>query len=265
MDREAAVAGRFYAGRREELARELAALVPPAEGAAPAVALLAPHAGYVYSGGVAGATYARVSVPERAVVLCPNHTGLGERAALWPDGAWRTPLGRVPIDLELTAALRACPGVRDDRLAHRAEHALEVQLPFLQARRPDVAIAALCLGPLRLEACLALGEAIAAALRARPALLVASSDMSHYVPAEEARRKDARALERFLALDARGLYETVEREDISMCGFIPATVVLAAARALGATRAELVRYAHSGAVTGDDASVVGYAGAVVRA
>jgi len=264
MDREPAVAGRFYPERGDELAREVSGLLGDTAGAAPAMAVLAPHAGYVYSGGVAGATFARVTVPERAVVLCPNHTGLGQRVALWPDGSWRTPLGRVPVDPDLTAALRACPGVRADRTAHLAEHALEVQLPFLQARRPGVAIAALCLGPLSADACLALGEALALALRERPALLVASSDMSHYVPAEEARRKDAQALDRFLALDARGLFETVEREDISMCGFIPATVALAAARALGASQAELVRYANSGDVNGDRERVVGYAGAVVR-
>jgi MEMO1 family protein len=264
MDREAAVAGRFYPGRRDELARDLRTLMPDAEGAAPAVAVLAPHAGYVYSGAVAGATYRRVAVPQRAVVLCPNHTGVGERVALWPDGGWLTPLGRVPVDPELTAALRTWPGVRADRAAHLAEHALEVQLPFLQARRPDVAIAALCLGPLPVDECLSLGEALAGALRARPALLVASSDMSHYVSDAEARRKDGQALDRFLALDARGLFETVEREDISMCGFIPAAVVLAAARALGATQAELVRYANSGDVNGDWERVVGYAGAIVR-
>ena len=264
MDREPAVAGRFYPARREELASEVAALLVDTTRSAPAVAVLAPHAGYVYSGGVAGATYARVAVPEQAVVLCPNHTGLGAPVALWPDGGWRTPLGRVPVDPDLTAALRACPGVREDRAAHLAEHALEVQLPFLQVSQPGVTFAALCLGPLSVDACIALGEGIARALRDRPALLVASSDMSHYVPAEEARLKDARALERFLALDARGLFETVEREDISMCGFIPATVVLTAARALGATSAELVRYANSGDVNGDLEHVVGYAGAVVH-
>ncbi len=264
MDREPAVAGTFYPGEPEQLARDVAALIGPPVPAAPALGVLAPHAGYVYSGAVAGATYARVQVPERAVVLCPNHTGLGARVALWPGGGWATPLGRVPIDPELTAALRACPLVVDDRAAHRREHALEVQLPFLLARRPDVAIAALCLGPLSADEALALGRALAAALRARPALIVASSDMSHYVDAEEAREKDMRALDRLLALDARGLHDTVRREDISMCGFVPATVMLAAARELGAREAVLVRYANSGDVTGDRRSVVGYAGAIVR-
>lgn len=264
MDREPAVAGRFYSGDPARLARDVAEMLGPPVSAGPALGVLVPHAGYVYSGGVAGATYARVEVPERAVVLCPNHTGFGARVSLWPDGGWNTPLGRVPVDPELTQALRSCPLVQDDRAAHRHEHALEVQLPFLRARRPEVVIAALCLGPLSVEEALELGEAVADAVRAHSALLVASSDMSHYVSAEEAREKDQRALDRLLALDARGLHDTVRREDISMCGVVPATVMLAAARSLGARSAELVRYANSGDVTGDRDSVVGYAGAIVR-
>ena len=266
MDREPAVAGSFYPADRARLARDVAALLAPAGAPppAPALGVLVPHAGYVYSGAVAGATYARVAVPGRVVVLCPNHTGLGAAVALWPDGAWRTPLGAVPIDAELTEELLASPLVEADRAAHLGEHALEVQLPFLQALRPDVRLVALCLGPLPAERALALGHALAAALRARPALLVASSDMSHYVSADAARRLDGHALQRLLALDARGLHELVRRERISMCGVVPATVMLAAAGELGAQQAELVRYAHSGDVTGDHRSVVGYAGALVR-
>ena len=262
-NREPAVAGHFYPASEERLWVEVAALLGPPAHPRPALGVLAPHAGYVYSGKVAGETWARVEVPARAVVLCPNHTGLGARVALWPGGGWCTPLGRVPIDAALTAALRACPLVEDDRVAHLREHALEVQLPFLQARRSGVAIAALCLGSLSAGECEELGRAIAAAVRDRPALLVASSDMSHYVPADVARTLDEHALARFLALDARGLLETVRREDISMCGVVPATVMLAAARELGATRAELVRYANSGDASGDFESVVGYAGALV--
>ncbi len=264
MDREPAVAGRFYPGDAAHLARDVARLLGPPAPAEPALGVLAPHAGYVYSGQVAGATYARVAIPERAVVLSPNHTGLGARVSLWPDGAWKTPLGPVPVDPGLTEALRGCRLVREDRAAHRHEHALEVQLPFLRMRRPDVAIAALCLGPLSADEALELGDALAEAVRTRPALIVASSDMSHYVSADEAREKDHRALDRFLALDARGLHDTVRREDISMCGVVPATVLLAAARQLGARSAELVSYANSGDVSGDRDNVVGYAGAVVR-
>jgi AmmeMemoRadiSam system protein B len=266
VDRDPAVAGSFYPGRRATLERDVAALLALPAGAAPTAAtgVVAPHAGYVYSGAVAGATYARVAVPARAVVLCPNHTGLGARVSLWPGGAWRTPLGDVPVDAELTAALSACPLVEEDRAAHRREHAAEVQLPFLQALRPDVRVAVLCLGPLSGVEAERLGEAIAGVLRTIPALLVASSDMSHYVAAAQARRLDRLAIERILALDAAGLHRVVHEEGISMCGVVPVTVMLAAARALGARAAELVRYATSGDVTGDDRSVVGYAGAIVR-
>ena len=267
MDREPAVAGSFYPADPARLAREVAALVGPAPAAAPrpALGVLAPHAGYVYSGAVAGAMYARVTVPERALVLCPNHTGRGARVALWPaGGAWKTPLGRVPIDAALTASLGACPLVEGDRDAHLAEHALEVQLPFLQVLRPGIALAALCLGPLSAREEEQLGHAISDAVRRRPALLVASSDMSRHLPDAAARRVDRRALDRLLALDALGLRETVHRERISMCGVVPAAVMLVAARDLGAREAELVSYSTSGDVTGDHGSVVGYAGAIVR-
>ncbi|ACG72487.1 protein of unknown function DUF52 [Anaeromyxobacter sp. K] len=265
MVREAAVAGAFYDARAATLAAEVDGWLSAGAAPAPALAVMVPHAGYVYSGAVAGATFARVAVPARAIVLGPNHTGLGHAgAALWPAGAWRTPLGAVPVDPELTAALAAAPGVAADRLAHLREHSLEVEVPFLQRARPDVALAALCLGPLSFAACEALGTAVGAAARAAGALVVASSDMSHYIPAAEARRRDLRALDRLLALDAEGLYDVVRREGITMCGVVPATVMLVAARALGATRAELVRYAHSGEVSGDDDAVVGYAGVVVR-
>ncbi len=270
MDREPSVAGRFYPGGAEALAAEVASLLaerpggrataePPRE----VVGMLAPHAGYVYSGAVAGATFARVDVPERAVVLCPNHTGLGTLVSLWPDGGWRTPLGRVPVDRQLTEALLACRLVEPDREAHRMEHALEVELPFLQLRRPDVSIAALCLSQLGFAECEELGRALARAVRKRPALIVASSDMSHYLPAPQAKRKDERALERLLALDPKGLYDVVRREQISMCGYIPATVMLVAAVELGAREAELVRYGNSADASGDESSVVGYAGVVV--
>lgn len=270
MDREPAVAGRFYPALEERLARDVAALLAEhpderatAEPPRSVTGVLAPHAGYMYSGKVAGATYARVEVPERAVVMCPNHTGRGPAISLWPDGAWLTPLGRVPVDRQLTSALLEGDLAVSDREAHRLEHALEVQLPFLQLRRPDVAIAALCLGPLSFAKCQALGKVVAAAARRRSALLVASSDMSHYLPAGRAREKDMRALERFLALDPEGLHQVVRREDISMCGYVPATVMLVAALELGAREAELVRYGNSAEASGDEDSVVGYAGAVV--
>lgn len=263
MDREPAVAGRFYTDRPAALARQVDGFLAAGGEKVAARGIVAPHAGYVYSGAIAGAVYARVVVPARVVVLGPNHTGMGVAVALWPGGAWRLPTGAVPVDAALTAALAASPLVAADAEAHLLEHSLEVQVPFLSRARPDVAIAALCLGHLRLADCLALGRHLAKVVSATDALVVASSDMSHYVPAEVARELDHHAIARILALDPEGLYEVVHREEISMCGIIPATVMLAAARELGATRAELVRYGNSGEVSGDRRHVVGYAGVLV--
>jgi len=263
MNREPAVAGRFYASRPDALRREVDGFLAAGGERVRAKGIVAPHAGYVYSGAIAGAVYARVDVPARAIVLGPNHTGRGAEVALWPGGAWRLPTGDVPVDPELTAALAACPLVEEDAEAHLHEHSLEVQVPFLARARPDVAIAALCLGPLRFADCEALGKAVAKAASAAGALVVASSDMSHYVSAAEAHAKDHLALERLLALDPEGLYAVVHRERISMCGIIPATVMLVAAVAQGAARAELVRYGNSGDVNGDTRQVVGYAGVLV--
>jgi AmmeMemoRadiSam system protein B len=264
MDREPAVAGRFYTDDPRALAREVDDFLAVRGARAPAFGVVAPHAGYVYSGTIAGAVYATVSVPARVIVLGPNHTGLGRPEALWPaEGGWRTPLGVVPVDAALTGALAGGPGVELDRAAHLREHSLEVQLPFLQRARPNVALAALCLGPLDLGECERLGRTVAGAAREAGALVVASSDMSHYVTAETAREKDQLAIDRILALDPEGLHRTVRRERIGMCGVIPATVMLFAARELGAARADLVRYGNSGDVSGDMRHVVGYAGLVV--
>ncbi len=262
------MAGRFYPGDPARLGDDVARLLGDKPAERDAYALMAPHAGYVYSGGVAGATYARVRVPSRAVVLCPNHTGLGVRRSLWGSGQWQMPGGAVPIAGDLASAIRDAADLGDDHLAHLREHAIEVQLPFLQARRPDISIVPICLAGLSLRECHEVGEGLARAIAAAPGgaretLIVASSDMSHYVPAEVAERLDSMALERVRALDPDGLYNVVTRHDISMCGFIPTTVALIAALRLGATGAELVRYANSGDASGDYGSVVGYAGVVV--
>jgi len=268
--RQPAVAGRFYPGDPVRLGDDVARLLGDTrkEPGREAYALMAPHAGYVYSGAVAGATYARVRVPSQAVVLCPNHTGRGVRRSLWSSGQWNMPGGVVPIAGELARAIHDAADLDDDHAAHLGEHAIEVQLPFLQACRPDVTIVPICLAGLSLRECHELGEGLARAIAASPGgargtLIVASSDMSHYLPADVAKRLDSLALERVSALDPDGLYDVVTRHDISMCGFIPTTVALVAALRLGATGAELVRYANSGDVSGDYQSVVGYAGVVV--
>ena len=213
--------------------------------------------------------FARVAVPALVVILAPNHTGVCRAdggVSLWEDGAFRTPLGDVPVDAKLAAALRAAsPLVAVDHDAHRGEHAIEVELPFLQLTRPDARIVPLVLAWDAWEPARQLGEALARLVRAaaEPVLLVASSDLTHYEPAAVAERKDARALEAVTALDGAELLARCRRERISMCGRGPAAVVLAAAQALGARRAEVVDYRHSGWASGDTTRVVGYAGVVI--
>jgi hypothetical protein len=265
--RPPAFAGTFYDARPERLLRDVRAYLDASGAAAsPAFGAMAPHAGFVYSGPVAGAVYARLRVPPTCVILCPNHTGRGAPAAIDPSHAWRTPLGDVPVDRALARRLAAlAPSLEEDAEAHRREHSLEVQLPFLQVLRPDVRIVPICLGETRLALCREIGDALAAvcAEDAEPPLVVASSDMNHYESREEGRPKDDRALARVEGLDADGLFRTVLTESISMCGFLPATALLFAARATGAGPARVVARRDSGDETGDTSSVVGYAGVIV--
>ncbi|HYA23956.1 MAG TPA: AmmeMemoRadiSam system protein B [Terriglobales bacterium] len=265
--RHPAVAGRFYPGDRKTLIEDLESYLSPAVAAKTALGCIAPHAGYMYSGPVAGAVYANIQVPQRCVVLCPNHTGRGRPLAIMSSGAWQTPLGSVPIDAALATTLKEhLPLVSEDGEAHRSEHAIEVQLPFLQRRQPHFALVPIALGTGNFEILEKLGLALADVLKAQagPVLMVASSDMNHYESDRITRVKDHKAIERILTLDARGLYETIINEDISMCGFGPAVAMLTAAKSLGASTAELIKYATSGDVSGDREMVVGYAGIVVR-
>jgi MEMO1 family protein len=266
--RNPAVAGRFYPGEPDALRREVERHLGEAgdEVPRPALAVMAPHAGYVYSGGVAARVFAGVEVPERVIVLAPNHTGRGQRVAMVTEGAFRVPGADVPIDPELVALiLDESELARSDRAAHQDEHAIEVELPFLLARQPRLRIVPMVLGGLREDEAIELGQALhrAAVRLGQPVLVVASSDMSHYLPDEQTRRIDEQALEPLLAGDPGRLYRTVVDNDISMCGFIPATVMLAYARAAGAPAPELVGYATSGDAFGDRSRVVGYAGVVI--
>jgi len=265
-----AVAGRFYPGDPDDLRAEAIGYLTPASPAsqAPVRALgcIAPHAGYMYSGHVAGAVFARAEVPKRCIVLCPNHTGMGRALAIMSEGAWETPLGAVPIDTELAAALKErFPALNEDSAAHRAEHAAEVELPFLTLRQPELRFVPIALGTREFEILEQLGKALADVVAAQqdPILIVASSDMNHYESDALTRVKDHRAIERILTIDPRGLFDVVTQQDISMCGFGPAVAMLTAARQLGAKSAELVKYATSGDISGDRDKVVGYAGVVV--
>lgn len=271
--RTPAVAGRFYPARAEELLREVREYTSSAEsGLITAIGCVAPHAGYIYSGAVAGAVYSRLEIPERAVILCPNHTGKGRPLAVMASTTWQTPLGAVAADAEMSARVqRRFPALQEDSAAHRGEHAIEVQLPFLQARRRDLNIVPIVIGTSNFDVLRGLGEALAEVIgdvqeegREEKVLIIASSDMNHYESDAITRVKDHKAIERVLALDARGLWQVVTNEDVSMCGFGPTIVMLTAAKLLGATSATLVKYATSGDVSGDYESVVGYAGIVVE-
>jgi AmmeMemoRadiSam system protein B len=265
MLRLPAVSGRFYPSHPTELTALIREFTKT-DGNATLVrvkACLVPHAGYVYSGHVAGAVYARIAVPKKIVILGVRHYPRGENAAILSSGAWRTPLGDAAIDQALAEALRAvCPLLREDSVVHSSEHSLEVQIPFLQVLQPGFTFVPVALGTLRFEDLVAVGEAIGRVLAAstEEILLVTTSDLNHYENDATTRLKDKKAIEQILALNPRGLYDVCSNEDISMCGLGPAVAMLTALRALAAKHADLVRYATSADVSGDTSSVVGYAG-----
>ncbi len=270
--RHPAVAGRFYPRDEKPLREEVRTYLSqtPQQKPVRALGCIAPHAGYMYSGHVAGAVFAALEIPQLCLVLCPNHTGVGRALAMVSEGAWETPLGDVPIDSAFAAALKQrFPLLQEDSSAHRGEHAAEVELPFLQARQPRLKFVPIALGTGQFDVLSQLGDAIADVIAAHiaadgdPVLIVASSDMNHYESDAITRVKDHSAIDPILALDARALYDVVTQQHISMCGFGPAVAMLTAARKLGAKSAQLVKYATSGDISGDLDMVVGYAGVII--
>lgn len=260
------MSGQFYPGNAEALKTEVDRCIAGGARKEKALTVLAPHAGYMYSGPVAGAVYSRVEIPRTAVILCPNHSGRGARAAIMMEGAWEIPGAAIPIDTQLAGEILESSGeLEEDSLAHLNEHSCEVHLPFLFHLNPGLRFVPICLMGRDYNFCVDIGRAVASVIRksAESILIVASSDMTHYEPLEEARKKDKKAIDRILALDPQGLYDTVRRLGITMCGIIPATAMLVAAVDLGAKKAELVKYATSGEVSGDYTQVVGYAGIFV--
>jgi AmmeMemoRadiSam system protein B len=264
--REPAVAGRFYPANPERLRADLDSYLH-SDKKTPAIACMVPHAGYMYSGQVAGAVFSRVEIPASCIVLGPNHTGRGHPLAIMKEGGWRTPLGEIAIDSDLAKNLiREFPALSEDSAAHRSEHSIEVEIPFLQICRPDAKFVPIAIGTGQLILLEQLGQSLAEVVKTnkRPVLIIASSDMNHYEDDATTRIKDRKAIEKIFALDAPGLYETVMNESISMCGFGPAIAMLTAARRMGAQKAELIQYATSGDVSGDRNVVVGYAGIIIR-
>lgn len=264
MRREPAVAGYFYPDRADDLKKMIQEMVPEKKPRKKAFGVVSPHAGYMYSGRVAAAVFASVEISPIAVIIGPSHRGIGPLFALQAEGSWRTPLGEVKIYSELASRMMELSSLlEDDPRAHAFEHSLEVQIPFLQYFRSDIVIVPICVSPeadfVSLEE---LGRTLAQLIKGekKDILLVASTDMSHYVSQKEAERKDFLAIKKIEELDARGLYEIVLKENISMCGFQPTCALLVACKELGASLGELILYQTSGDVTGDRREVVGYAG-----
>jgi AmmeMemoRadiSam system protein B len=267
MERRPAVAGQFYPGSRESLRDEVNKYLKSNLTPTKALGAIAPHAGYIYSGRVAGKVFASVEVPKTCIVLCPNHTGMGANAAVWARGKWSIPTGDIPIDEKLAASLlKNCSDLSDDSAAHIAEHSLEVELPFLLARQPELTIVPIAISRVNTNTCRVIGDAIADAIKTcgYDVLIVASSDMNHYESQKQTLAKDKMAIEKVLALDALGLINTCSAERISMCGVLPAAIAIMACKKLGATEAHLVLHATSGDVSGDMDAVVGYAGFLIK-
>jgi AmmeMemoRadiSam system protein B len=269
MIRLPAVAGRFYPSEANELTRQIAEFAPASSSAKIAArGCVVPHAGYKYSGHVAGAVFSLLEIPARCILLGPRHYPRGEAMAILSQGSWRTPLGDAAIDAELAAELmRACPRLREDAVAHEREHSLEVQIPFLQRLAPaDFRFVPVVLGADRYGLLEELGHAVAKVVAAQSerVLVICSTDMNHYESDVLTRAKDEMAIARILALDPRELCDTVRGEGITMCGYAATTAMFVAMRDLGAESAELVRYATSGDITGERDEVVGYAGLIVR-
>lgn len=271
MERNPVVAGMFYPDDPDILSHEVRTRLATAtrRDAEPTLMVMVPHAGYAYSGDVAGQTLGAANLPDTLVLLGPNHTGLGAPLAVWPGGCWHTPLGPVHVDAELADALAdSGAGFERDTAAHVREHSIEVVLPFLQEYTPDLAVVPVAVARPDPHALHEAGQALAAVIRrastsGRRIALVVSSDMSHYLSQAETLRRDRLALARMEALDPLGLYATVRDRDISMCGVLPATLGLFAALEMGAESARVEAYATSGDVSGDMERVVGYAGVLV--
>lgn len=267
-DRQPAVAGQFYTTDAAPLMEEVRGYLAQAQpkNAAHTILAMAPHAGYYYSGIIAGVTLGQANLAKTVLLLGPNHTGLGKPFAVWPDGRWLFPGGSLAVDEELASFLcEKEPLLEPDTLAHQREHSLEVMVPFLAALDPGTSIVPICVSHPTLDTLLGVGKAIGRALRGfeRPVSMLVSSDMSHFVPHEVAKNQDTQALEPALRLDPVRFYETVRGEGISMCGVLPMTVGIAAALELGAQESEITGYATSGQINGEMRRVVGYAGMLV--
>lgn len=268
MVRNPAAAGQFYSGSKESLAKEVRGLIDESARREDAIGVISPHAGYVYSGLVAGSTLSSIKSKPTYIILGPNHTGLGSQFSISVSDSWKTPLGEVSINKALSGKiLKNCPDIKEDELAHIHEHSIEVQLPFLQILQKELTFVPIVISLGSLETYSNIGEGLAKSVKElkieKDITIIASSDMTHYEPHETAKVKDSKAIDAILKLDEKSLVERVEKFDISMCGFAPCAIMIVAAKRLGAASAHLIKYQTSGEISGDYSSVVGYAGIVI--
>jgi AmmeMemoRadiSam system protein B len=266
--RKPVVSGQFYSSDTLQLKRQISSFVDEKSEKREIISCILPHAGYMYSGAVCGATVSRFIIKDTIIILGPNHTGYGENFSIMTEGSWQTPLGEVQIDSELAKIiLKNSKYLKEDSLAHRYEHSIEVELPFLQYFKSDFKIVPIVISVGDLEIYKRIGKDIAESIkslkREKDTIIIASSDMSHYEPEKIARDKDHKAIEAILKLDEEKLWNVTRNLDISMCGVYPAICMLSASKELGAKSSELVKYQTSGDVTGDFSSVVGYAGIII--
>ena len=270
--RQPAVAGQFYPASPQALRKQIELFSEKNKAVktqSEVIGCLLPHAGYVYSGAVAYSVLSRIKLKDNLIILGPNHTGMGDAFSVMAQGSWVTPFGELNINSELAGKLliRAA-SLSTDELAHQFEHSIEVQLPLLQYFKKGFTFVPIVIAGNDFKNCQQLGLQIASVIQElhleRETLIVASSDMTHYEEAAAAKKKDARAIAAMLELDEFKLWSRINELDITMCGYAPAIVLLSAAKALGAKKGELIKYQTSGDVTGDNSSVVGYAGIIVR-
>ena len=265
--RQPAVADQFYPGSPKALEHTISKLLPAEHSSnnsskEKAIAIVSPHAGYIYSGELAAKTICSVKIPETVIILGVNHRGGGTSVAL-STRTWNMPFGPVPVDKELSTLLLANSShIIQDETAHSSEHSLEVQIPFLQYFQKNLSIVPLAISHISLSVCRDIANSLARAIKVsgKTVLIVASTDMSHYESREDGGKKDQIALKYVEELEPEKLYHTVIENNISMCGFIPVTITLFAAKKLGATSTKLIGYTDSGYVSGDTDQVVGYAG-----
>ncbi len=266
MIRNPVVSGQFYPESPDRLRAIIKGFVDEKVVKEEVIGLVSPHAGYIYSGPVAGAVISRVKFKDTFIIIGPNHTGIGKPLSIMTQGTWKTPLGEVEIDSELGKRILATSShLQEDYTAHQCEHSIEVQIPFLQYFKRDIRLVPIMLTHSSLATYKEIGKELARAIKDlnKEVVIIASSDMTHYESQQSAERKDTQAIEAILDLNEDELFRRVDELDISMCGYAPTVSLISAAKELGATGAELVRYQTSGDVTGDYSSVVGYAGIII--